>query len=213
MPLPFDIPVEPDSDTARGWVQQELAKPDYHSTHNDWLARLMEWLADHLLRPSDIRLGNAHLSTPPWVMITLIIAAVLAVAAFIVFGPMRGSRRRKRSKAIFEDDTRGVDAIRNAAAVAAAAGQWSLATLERFRAIVRAGEEAGVVAVTPGMTAGEFAREGSRRVRALEADLEWAADTFDGLRYADRSASHADYDRMTSLESSLVASKSLGGTP
>lgn len=204
------MPVDPDSDTARGWVQQELAKPDYHSSNNDWFARLLTWIADHVFRQRNVSFGDGQLAVPQWLVIAAIIAIVLAVAAFLVLGPMRRSRRRKRSTAIFDDDTRDVDAIRNAASDAASAGQWSLATLERFRAIVRAGEESGVVAVTPGMTAGEFAREGSQRLRSLEADFDWAADTFDGLRYADSAASRTDYDRMTALEASLAGSKSLG---
>lgn len=211
--LRFDVPVDPDADTARGWVQHELAKPDYHSKNNDWFARMLAWISEHLLRPRNLSLGDGQLAVPTWLVVGAIIAIVLAVAAFLVFGPMRRSRRRKRSAAVFEDDTRDVDSIRNAASEAASAAQWSLATLERFRAIVRAGEESGLVAVIPGMTAGEFAREGSRRLRSLEVDFEWAADTFDGLRYADSAASRADYDRMTALEASLAASKSLKVLP
>lgn len=204
MSLRFDVPVDPDSDTARRWVEQEMSRSDYHSTGNDWFARLMDWLANLLSKRPNFGDGGAPGGIPAWIVAGAIVAVVLAVAAFLVFGPLRSSGRRRKSKTIFDDDTRDLGSIRDAALDAAARGDWSRATLERFRAIVRTGEKEDLVAVTPGMTAGEFARDCARRLRALESDFDWAADTFDGLRYADAQATKTDYDRMTAIESSLA---------
>ncbi len=204
--LRLSAPIDPDAETARRWVQDELEKSDYHSSSNDWFARVLEWIAKLLNKQPDFGNSSAPGGVPAWVVTALIIVIVLAIAAFLVMGPLRSSGRRKKTKAIFDDDTRNLDAIKNAALEAASIGDWSRATLERFRAIVRAGEDQGIVSVTPGMTADEFARDAAHSIRALEVEFDWAADTFDGLRYADARARQADYERMTALEVSVSAS-------
>lgn len=206
--FPLQVPVDPDAETAHRWVQDELAKSDYHSSGNDWFARFLEWLTKLFSKRPNFGDGSAPGGIPAWVVAALIIVTVLAIATFLVMGPLRSSRRRKQPKPIFDDDIRDLAAIKNAALEAAGNEDWSRATLERFRAIVRAGEDRGVVSVTPGMTADEFARDAAHSIRALEVEFDWSADTFDGLRYAAATASQADYARMTALEA-LVAAASL----
>ncbi len=203
------VPIEPDAETARGWVQDELAKSDYQSTNNDWFSRVLEWIADLLSKRPDLGDGNAPGGVPAWIVTALIIAAVLALATFLIVGPLRSSGRRKKVKAIFDDDTRDLADLKNAALEAAEQGDWSRATLERFRAIVRAAEDQGMVSVTPGMTADEFASDAAQSIRALKVEFDWAADTFDGLRYASATATRAEYTRMTALDTSMDAAGAL----
>lgn len=203
------VPIDPDAETARGWVQDELAKSDYHSSNNDWFSRVLEWLANLLSKRPDVGNGSAPGGIPAWLVTALIIAVVLALATFLIVGPLRSSGRRKKTKPIFDDDTRDLSAIKSAALEAAEQGDWSRATLERFRAIVRAGEDQGIVSVTPGMTADEFAHDAAHGIRALEVEFDWAADTFDGLRYAAAAAGRDDYVRMTALETSMAAADAL----
>lgn len=201
MRLPAEIPIEPDADTARQWVVDELARDAYRNGGRSWLEELMEWIRERL---SGLRLpsGDGGIGGVPGAVIGIVLG-VLALAAIIYFivGPIRRSRRRKASHAVFDDDDRSASAIRDAAQAAADAGDWTTAVLERFRALVRRVEEDGWVPVVPGMTAYEFVTDAGALAPALAADLLWAGDTFDGIRYGHEVATPASYERMASVDS------------
>ena len=81
------VPVDPDAETARRWATEELLDPVYHEQRS-LLSRLVDWIAELL----------AGLRTPaafdPFAV--LAVAGVLVgivVVAFLVAGPVRGSRR------------------------------------------------------------------------------------------------------------------------
>ncbi|WP_402466681.1 DUF4129 domain-containing protein [Isoptericola aurantiacus] len=173
-----EVPVTPDRDTARRWLVEELAGPEY-ADDESLLLRLLRWIGglfDGLTAPD----------VTPWrlaVIVVVVIAAVVAIAWW-VSGPVRLRRRgAARSAVVHDDDARTAAAMRAAADDAAARGDWSLAVLERFRAVVRGLEERVVLDERPGRTAREAADAGAERLPALAADLHAGATLFDGVCY------------------------------
>jgi hypothetical protein len=204
---PFDIPIEPDADTARQWVVDELSKDAYQSSGRSWLERLLEWLAglfDGLGNAS----GKLGFAGVPGSVVAIVLAVILvALIALIVWGPMRSSRRRKASRAVFEDDERDSAAMRSDAVDAAARGDWTLAVIERFRGMVRDVEKSGWVAVVPGMTAYEFVTQAGLRVPPLAAELDWAGDLFDRIRYGHDAVGEAHYARIVALDDATASAR------
>ncbi len=206
------IPIEPDADTARQWVVDELSKSAYQSTGPSWIQRLLDWLAG-LLEGLGSASGDLGFAGVPGALVAIAIGVFLvALIALIVWGPMRSSRRRKASHAVFEDDARDSDSMRVAAEDAAARGDWTLAVIERFRSIVRDVEQSVWVAVVPGMTAYEFVTQAGMRVPALASEFDWAGDLFDRLRYGHDAGTKTHYERMVALDADTASARVVEAT-
>jgi hypothetical protein len=208
--VPLSIPIEPDADTARQWVVDELSKDAYDATGRSWLQRFLDWVG-RLLEGVGEASGNLGFAGVPGAVVAIVLAVLLvALIVLIVWGPMRASRRRKASHAVFEDDERDSKAMRSAADYAAARGDWTLAVIERFRGIVRDVEQSGWVAVFPGMTAYEFVTQAGVRVPSLGVELSWAGDLFDRIRYGHDAGSKAHYERMVALDRNTASASVVG---
>ncbi|HJV97808.1 MAG TPA: DUF4129 domain-containing protein [Arthrobacter sp.] len=196
-------PVLPEADEARRWAVEELAKPEYRNAEPGWLDGLwrsfLDWLAS-LDGPSGVE-GNV--AAP----LTGVVIAVLIAAAIIVARP-RLNARPKNQQEVFDDDT-SVSApdYRASAAAAASRGDWGAAVVHCFRALVRAAEDRNILDARPGRTAGEVARELAAVFVPEARRLDWAARTFDRIRYGHGSADSADFDAMTALDVSLQSLK------
>ncbi|GAA4165482.1 DUF4129 domain-containing protein [Gryllotalpicola daejeonensis] len=195
-------PLTPDDDTARRWLTNELSKPEYASARPNWFdlvsQRIAEWF------------GSLHVKGvggPSGLWLAVILAAivlVIIVLAFLRYGRPRLNRRRSADRLGGEvADTRTADELRAAADRAAAQGDWSLAVLERFRAIAASLAERTVISVRPGTTAHEVALEASVVFPAEGAPLRDAADTFDGARYLGRPQDGAAHERLRALDERL----------
>lgn len=196
-------PVLPDADEARRWAVEELAKPEYQSAEPGWLDRLwrdfLDWLAS-LDGPAGME-GN--IAAP----LTGVVIAVLIAAAIIVARP-RLNARTKNPQEVFDDDTSAsASDYRDSATAAAGRGDWGDAVVHCFRALVRAAEDRNVLDARPGRTADEVARELARVFVPEARRLDWAARTFDRIRYGHGAAGRADYDAMTALDASLQSLK------
>lgn len=205
--IPLDIPIEPDADTARQWVIDELSKDAYQSSGRSWIERFLEWLTG-LFDGLGNATGKLGFAGVPGSVVAIVIAVILvALIALIVWGPMRSSRRRKASTAVFEDDERDSAAMRSAAVDAAARGDWTIAVIERFRGMVRDVEKSGWVAVVPGMTAYEFVTQAGLRVPPLSTELDWAGDLFDRIRYGHDAVGESHYERMAALDAATASAR------
>lgn len=200
------IPVEPDAETARRWATEELLDPVYHEQRS-LLSRFLEWLAELL----------AGLRTPPAfeplaVLAVVLVVVAVVVVAFLVAGPVRLSRRGGGDRSVLaHDDARTSDEIRAAADAAAAAGAWSVAVLERFRAIVRGLEERTVLDEVAARTAHEAALAAAGRLPALAAELVAAGRTFDDVAYGDEPASAQDEIRLRGLDARVQDARATTG--
>ncbi|WP_233549873.1 DUF4129 domain-containing protein [Cellulomonas rhizosphaerae] len=190
-----DVPVTPDGPTGRRWALEELSHPEYHEKKS-LLARFIEWVLDLF-----DGLGGHGFSGLQSALVVVGITAVVVAVAFIVAGPVRRSRRVRSAGAVLaQDDTRTADQMRAAADAAARAGDFSLAVVERFRALVRGLEERLVLDERAGRTAHEASLDAGRRLPALAPDLASAGGLFDDVAYGGRTASADDDQRLRALE-------------
>jgi Domain of unknown function (DUF4129) len=199
-------PLDPSGAEGRAWLQDELGKAAYQLAKPTWFdiasKAVLDWFQS---------LFNASSGAAPTVLlvVAIVVVAALIVIAILVFGMPRVNRRsRSTPVALFGDDDRRTAAqLRATARAAAAAGSYSLAVLEGFRAIARGLDERTVVAVLPGTTAAGFARSAASGFPDLAVALADAADRFDRVRYAGRTATAEDWTAIERLDATLAATR------
>ncbi|WP_426592723.1 DUF4129 domain-containing protein [Cellulomonas sp. McL0617] len=200
--LTADVPVDPDADTARRWATQELADPVYHRQPS-LLSRLLGWLSDQL---SGVK--GASLPSPLVLTVVVLVVAVVVALAFLLYGPVRRAGRVAAQRNVLDvDDARTADQIRRAADAAAAAGDWDLAVVERFRAIVRGLEERAVLDERAARTAHEAADAAAGRLPAIGADLVDAGRLFDAVAYGHQQAGPDDDARLREVDQRVRAAR------
>jgi hypothetical protein len=217
MPLfPFDVPVDPDAPDARDWLLDELSKQPYQAAQPSFIDRLaqqiLQWFGDVI----DWLFGNGaagpQTDAPLWILAILIPVAVILVVAFLLYGLPRLNRRSAVTGALFgDDDARDAVSMRRAAERAAAAGDYTTAIAELFRAIARGLAERTLVATFPGTTAREFSRRASIVFPADADPLTSAALDFDGVRYLDRVGTPEQWNAMVALERRLRTARPAAG--
>ncbi|EYR62687.1 lipoprotein [Actinotalea ferrariae CF5-4] len=202
--LPLDVPVEPDAATARRWAEVELSDPAYQDRPN-LLETVLRWLGD---RFADLQVTAADVDPRAAATLITVLGLVAAVVALVVAGPVRRARRDRRpSVDVFGDDTRTAAELRASADALAAAGDWSGAVLDRFRAVLRSLEERVVLDERPGRTAHEAAEEAGARLPGCAVDLTAAAVLFDDVCYGDAQADAADDVRLRDLDRRVAAER------
>ncbi|MHA7288267.1 DUF4129 domain-containing protein [Arthrobacter sp. MDT3-24] len=192
-------PVLPGRDEARRWAEQELAKPEYRDAAPGWLdsvwADILDWL-----RSLDGGSGPDTTLAAPWIGVAI---AVLIGAAVVLARP-RLNAKAKRAGDVFDAGTTvSAEAYRVRAAAAAAAGNWSAAVVDCFRALVRTAEDRTLFDARPGRTADEVAHELATPFPSEAGRLTEAARTFDGIRYGNESAGQADFAAVRELDIAL----------
>ncbi|MET0725461.1 MAG: DUF4129 domain-containing protein [Leifsonia sp.] len=207
----FDAPVEPGVDEARRWLVDELAKPEYQAARPTWFDQASQAVRDWF---AGLFAGGGAGVDGVLPLIGLVLAIAAIAVAVIVFGLPRLNRRARTASDLFGDsDERSAAAIRQAAASAAASGDWALASIERFRAIARSASDRTLVSLHPGTTADDFARRAATPFPDSRQRLVEAARVFDAVRYLGASGSQADYEALTALDAELSAAKPATAEP
>lgn len=196
-------PLNPGGDTARAWLERELAKPAY-ADQRTWVQRLWDWAMERL---NDL-LNGVGSALPLYTLIPLL----LVLIAVVVFGM---TRIRRRSIAARTAKTAGVltdveltgDQLRSRAMGLAAQGAHSAAYLDVFRAIARRAEERALLIPRPGRTAHEVGVELAAYFPAQGTQLAEAAAYFDGVRYGDADAGPDDVARIRALDEALESAR------
>lgn len=199
----WDVPVEPDAETARDWLRAELADPAYHQGPS-LLQRVLAWFLEQLEN-----LQRSVAGVNPWQAAAVVVGVALAVAvvAFLVAGPVARARRARTSAEVFGDDTRTAAELTAAADAHAAAGRFDAAVLDRFRAILRALEERAVIEVRPGSTAHEATEAAGAALPSRVVELRAAAGLFDDVCYGDRHAGPDDDAWLREVASAVAATR------
>jgi hypothetical protein len=197
----FDVPVVPDAPEARDWLLDELSKPEYAAARPSLFDQLSQAFFDWLMR-----LFQPGASVPldwlPVAIVGLVVAGL--VTALLIWGLPRVNRRSRPATGLFgDDDRRTATDLRQAAAAAASAGNWSLAVLEQFRAVARGLAERTIVLVSPGTTTHDFAFRASAAFPRVSDEFAVAADVFDRVRYLGQDGSPEDFDRLRQLDGRL----------
>jgi hypothetical protein len=203
--LPLDVPLTPDDKQARDLLAEELAKSEYQAAKPTWFDQLVQGFFDWM---NGLTVGNA--TGPPafGLLLVLVVVAALVVIAFLVFGLPRLNRRSRVSGSLFgEDDARTAAQLRTAAATAAAAGDYSLAIAELFRAIARGLAERTLLTTTPGTTAHGFAVRAGRMFESQSLALAEAATAFDAVRYLGEAGTRAQFEQLERLDEALRAAR------
>lgn len=208
--VPASVPVRPDGGTARQWLLDELAKPAYQAAQPTPFDRAVQAFLAWFTGLFDV----GRTTTPPLLLgVALLIVVVVLVLALLLFGLPRRNRRSAVQALFGEDDRRTAEQMRQAARSAMAAGDWSAAVLERFRAVARALDERTLVSVFPGTTATAFTRSAARVFPDEIADLEAAAALFDEVRYAGSAATQEDALSIAALDDRLESATPVHRAP
>lgn len=190
--LRVDLPLIPDPEQARSWLEDELARADY-STDSSPLTRAIRWLISTFLDAVVPGVGRLPLGTV--VLASALLLAVFVLAAVI----MVPARRRARSSEVFAEGVRSLDEARRASHDAAAREDWDEACVWEFRRLVLELEARGLLHVAPGLTANEAAERAGRAVPLLGPGIAGAARDFDDMRYGGAHGSGDTWRRWRTL--------------
>ena len=203
-------PLTPDEDEARRWAEQELSDPAYdiaEPTVFDRIARAIGEFFASLFDP-DLSGGLGSAFT----LIAAIVVAVVIIAAFLVWGLPRATRRAARTATpLFDEaDERAAAQLRADAEAEARAGRWEAAIVLRMRALARSCLERGVVDLVPGATVHAFARAAARPFPAHADALEAAARAFDDVRYLRRPGTPERYRAVAETDEAVLRTRPVG---
>lgn len=202
-------PLTPSPDDGRDWLIGELSKPEYQAAQPTLFDRVSQAIFDWI----GGLLQNGNGVAPGWVPVVLVLVLILAViAVLLIWGRPRANRRlaRERGGALFgENDTRSAQTLRRDAEAAAARGDYSLAVLERFRALSRDLDDRTLIVLDPGTTAQTAMAFAGRVFPDRAADLGRAATTFDAVRYDDATLDITDWTRVRDLDTAIAATTPL----
>jgi hypothetical protein len=207
-----DVPVDPDDEQARRWLEDELGRGDEPSQPPEapgWWQDFLEWLRQLLAG------GGAETPTPGFqtgqtvgIVVLIILIAAILIVAFVIFGLPRLRKRSKVTGDLFgEDDDRSASELRTAAQQAADAGDYTSAVVELFRSLARDLAERGIVVTFPGTTARDFSRRTGLVFPSAAERLVDAAVVFDDLRYLGGVGTREQWQRMSALDAELRAAR------
>jgi hypothetical protein len=200
------VPVAPDAETARTWLERELSDPIYQQGAG-FADRFAQWLSDLL----DQLLNTTGTGGVPVIgyVIGAALLAVVVVLALRFWAPALRQGRRGKDAAVFDNDWRTADQIDDAASAAARTGDFALAVVERYRGIVRRAEERVLIDDRAGRTALEAARDIGDELPDHAPDLVGGAQTFGAVLYGHHDATEDDYVRLTALSQRVAKTKAL----
>ena len=200
-------PLVPDGDEARDWAERELSDPVYRiaePTFFDRAARAVgEFIANLFSAQAPGEWGG------PLAVVAILLVVGVVVAAFLVWGMPRSTRRgAPPARLLFgEDEGHSADELRREAASHASREEWDAAVVLRFRALARGAAERGVVDTPPGATVHAFAREAARSFPGQGVALASAAAAFDDVRYLRRPGTRDVYALVSRADDAVAAAR------
>lgn len=206
-----DVPVDPDDEQARRWLEDELGRGDesYEPAEPPgWWQDFLDWLERLLAGGSEAPTPAVQTGQTVGIVVVILAIVVVLVIAFVIFGLPRLRKRSKVTGDLFgEDDERSAQELRTVAQQAADAGDFTSAVIELFRSLARDLAERGIVVTFPGTTARDFARRTGLVFPAAAERLGEAAAVFDDLRYLGGVGTRDQWRRMSALDAELRAAR------
>jgi hypothetical protein len=203
-PAPWSagVPVDLGRDEARERARLELADPAYNA-EPPLLQRIVEWVLEHVGELLSRTAGA--LSGPVGLAVLLALLTLVAVVVLRRTGPP--ARRALTAGSLFAVRRRSAAEYRAEADAAAARGDWRVAVVERYRAVIAGLEERGVIDPRPGRTADEAAADAGAVLPAVATELAVGARLFDAVHYGDRSATADDDAALRRLDDAARAAR------
>lgn len=186
-------------------ARRELSKGIYHRYDDPWPVRAFKAVAHWISHLLDGVSANAPGGGAGAFGLVLAVTALVAVARWQL-GPVRRDRRVQTGP-VLTDRTRTAVDHRQAAELAAAAGRWDEAVIERMRAVARHLEDRGILDVRPGRTADELAAEVIVLMPTVSTSVPEATTTFDAVAYGRRPATAASYQSVVAADEAIVAQR------
>ncbi|MGW9404538.1 DUF4129 domain-containing protein [Arthrobacter sp. NPDC055585] len=199
-----EVPVEPDADQARSWLENELSKAEYQDAQPSLLERAVAKILEFL---TDLLSGIQGVGAPAGILLLALGALVLLALAVLVVRPRLNARRKPAG--LFDEAGADQDAAahRALAEQAAQAGDWDGALAERLRAILRSAEERVILHPQAGRTAQEAGTALSAVFPAEAEEIRWLSRRFDEVRYGGSRAAEPDARRAADLDAALLSSQ------
>ncbi len=195
MVIVLSVPVDIGRDDARDAATNELSRPEYQDARPSIFQRAIEWIIERL----------DHVPAPGGSLGVIVLIALVVVVAIIVRMRVgRAARTHRIATPVFENLRRSARDYRHDAENAAAAADFDSAVRDRFRAVVRALEELGVLDERAGRTADEAARDAGAMMPQLRSELAAAAAVFDDVHYGNHRADAAAYAAMSELDTRIA---------
>ena len=199
-------PFDPGPAAARRAAREELSRHEYDAARPSLVVRAVGRLLRALGSALDAASGQVPGGRTGVVLLLLLLVALVAV----VLTRLWPARAGARAAGVFAAGTVvSAEEHRRRADALAAGGDLAGAVRERFRAVVRALEERGVLDPRPGRTAVEVAREAGQRVPALAVPVRSAAQLFDEVVYGGRRAESSSYAVLVELDGTVAATRAV----
>lgn len=198
------VPVEPDADQARNWLEDELSKAEYQDAQPGLLERAVAKILEFL---DELLSGIQGVGAPTGILLLALGALVLLALAVLVVRPRLNAR--KKPAGLFDETGADQDAASHRALAedAARSGDWDTALTERLRAILRSAEERVILDPRPGRTAREAGSSLSAVFPGAAAEILWLSRRFDEIRYGGSRAAEPDARRAAKLDAQLLRSQ------
>ena len=204
-PAPMaEVPVEPDAEQARNWLESELSQAEYQDAQPGLLERAVAKILEFL---TDLLDGIQGVGAPAGILLIALGALVLLALAVLVVRPRLNAR--KKPAGLFDETSADHDAAahRALAEQAAQAGNWDTALAERLRAILRSAEERVILHPQAGRTAREAGTALSAVFPAAAEEIHWLSRRFDEVRYGGGRAGEPDARRAAELDHQLLGTQ------
>lgn len=195
-------PLTPSSDEAAEWAREELSRAVYSTEPTLWQIILREiWgFLERLLGH-----GESLQSIVMPIVLVAVTLSFLVIALIWGRNLRRGTRETAQPSGTIwdENDERDAAAIRAAAHDAAAQGDYPLAVIEAFRALVREATERGVVHTKTGTTAVEAVGLLRHHYPERGQRLEEAARLFNGTLFGTQQRNEREFRALIELDDEL----------
>jgi hypothetical protein len=197
--------VFPDPGTAREWLGEELARPEYQEPFLERFARWFNELVDDVRAATDTSGGLSPL-------VALVLLALLAAGVAVALSRLRANPTPSTTgTAVFAEAPESAEEHRRRATAALRQERWGDAVIESVRALASGLVERDLMAEQSGVTVHEISWRAAELFPAHRRRLEAMSTVFDETRYGGRPADEARARDVLELEAEL-GSRSPEGT-
>ena len=189
----------PDPETAREWLQDELARPEYQEPLLERLARWFNELVDSARDATDTSGGLSRL-------VALLLLVLLVVGVAVALSRLRANTTPPSTgTAVFSEAPDTAQEHRRRANDALRQERWGEAVIEAVRALASGLVERNLMTEQSDVTAHEISWRAAELFPSHRRRLETMSAVFDETRYGDRAADEARARDVVGLEAELGA--------